>query len=105
MSTKQSKKVNPQKKSTPPIWLLLLVGAGAALLVLVALSAVAQNPGTSTTQPQVSGAPRLVADKERVDLGNVKLGETVSVSFEITNVGDQPLRFTEKPYVEVKVGC
>jgi hypothetical protein len=105
VSTKQSKKVNPQKKSTPPIWLLLLVGAGAALLVLVALSAVAQNSGASPTQPQVSGAPKVVADKEKVDLGDVKLGQTVDVSFEITNAGDQPLRFTGKPYVEVKAGC
>jgi hypothetical protein len=105
VSTKQSKKVNPQKKTAPPIWLLLLIGAGAALLVLVAFGAGAQNPGAPTIQPQVNGAPRLRADKEKVDLGNVKLGETVSVSFEITNVGDQPLRFTEKPYVEVKAGC
>jgi hypothetical protein len=105
VSTKQSQKVNPQKKSTPPIWLLLLIGAGAALLVLVALSAGAQNPGSPTAPPQVSGAPRLQADKEKVDLGNVKLGETVSVSFEVTNVGDQPLRFTAKPYVEIKAGC
>jgi hypothetical protein len=105
VSIKQSKKVNPQKKSTPPIGLLLLVGAGAALLVFVVLSAVAQNPGASPTRPQVSGAPKVVADKEKVDLGDVKLGQTVDVSFEITNAGDQPLRFTGKPYVEVKAGC
>jgi hypothetical protein len=105
VSTKQSKKAKPQKQSTPPIWIWLLIGVGAALLVLATLSAVVQNPGASATQPSVSGAPKLMADKEKVDLGDLKLGETVSVSFEITNAGNQPLRFTEKPYVEVKAGC
>lgn len=105
MSTKQSKKVSTQKKLAPPIWLWLLIGAGVALLVFVVLSAAAQNPGASTTQPLAGGAPKLTTDKEKIDLGNVKLGETVSVSFEIANAGDQALRFTEKPYVEVKAGC
>ncbi len=43
--------------------------------------------------------------KEQVDLGNVQLGQTVKVSFLVTNVGDQPLRFSDKPYVEVVEGC
>ena len=30
---------------------------------------------------------------------------TVEVSFEITNTGDQPLRLSEPPYVEVVEGC
>jgi hypothetical protein len=44
-------------------------------------------------------------DKEKVDLGEVKLGKTVEVSFELTNVGDQTLRFSEQPFIEVKEGC
>jgi hypothetical protein len=59
----------------------------------------------SSAQIEVSGAPRLKADKEKVDLGAVQLGQTVQVSFKIANVGDKPLRFTEDPYVEVVEGC
>jgi hypothetical protein len=29
----------------------------------------------------------------------------VSVSFEVTNVGDQPLIFTQPPDIEVAEGC
>lgn len=31
--------------------------------------------------------------------------QPVSVMFEVANTGDQPLRFKEKPYVEVVEGC
>jgi hypothetical protein len=54
---------------------------------------------------EVKGAPALQVDKEKVDFGNVTLGQTVEVKFEVANVGDQPLRFTKKPYVEVIEGC
>ena len=54
---------------------------------------------------EVKGSPALKVDKDSVDLGDVKLGQTVQVSFQISNAGDQPLRFAEKPYVEVKEGC
>jgi len=54
---------------------------------------------------EVHGAASLKVDKEQVDLGDVQLGQTVKVSFQLTNVGDQPLRFSEQPYIEVVEGC
>jgi hypothetical protein len=53
----------------------------------------------------VSGAPALKVDKEKIDLGTVQLGEWVTANFELVNAGDQPLRFTEQPYVTVVEGC
>jgi hypothetical protein len=44
-------------------------------------------------------------DQEKVDLGIVKLGQTVDVKFKLTNVGDQTLRFSKAPYIEVLEGC
>ena len=44
-------------------------------------------------------------NQEKVDLGNVKLGQTVEVKFTLTNVGDKTLRFSKTPYVEVLEGC
>jgi hypothetical protein len=104
MSTKASKKVTPPRKQRFPIWLLLIIVAGVALIV-VALIGSGRTPAASVTAPQVSGAPALQVDREKIDLGDVPLGQTVSVKFEVANVGDQPLRFTEKPYVEVVEGC
>ena len=54
---------------------------------------------------EVTGAPRLKADRPRVDLGDIRLGRTVEVSFQLANVGDQPLALTEAPYVTVAEGC
>jgi hypothetical protein len=104
MSTKTSKKIAPRKKQRVPIWLPLIIIAGIALIV-VALISNGNNQAVSTTTPQVNGSPVLKIDQEKIDLGNVPLGQTVSVKFEVTNVGDQPLQFTGKPYVEVVEGC
>ena len=49
------------------------------------------------TQPEV--------DKEKVDLGDMKFNQLAQVSFQLTNVGDQTLRFTKDPYIEVVEGC
>jgi hypothetical protein len=100
--TKHSQKIEPQAKRIP-IWLPLIIVAGLAVIVVAIISS--NNTANVKPAPEVSGAPALKVDKEKVDLGNVKLGQTVSVSFDVTNVGDQPLRFKERPYVEVVEGC
>ncbi|HEY5270373.1 MAG TPA: hypothetical protein VII97_08550 [Anaerolineales bacterium] len=85
-------------------WLLLALGGvilvGAAFLLLRGN----QNQ-TSQAAIVVHGAPSLSVDKEKVDLGDVHLGNPVKVTFQVTNVGDQPLRFTDQPYVELVEGC
>jgi hypothetical protein len=93
-----------KRRRAQRIWLFLalggvfLVGAGFFLL------RGNQNPHTLAVV-DVHGAPSLKIDKEKVDLGDVQLGQTVKVSFSLTNVGDQPLRFSAQPYVEVVEGC
>ena len=94
----------PTRKPKPVLWPALLVLGGALLLGLTAFLAWRGTAPANFT-PEVTGAPRLKADKEKVDLGDVKLGQTVQVAFEIANTGDRPLRFTETPYVEVVEGC
>ena len=101
--SKASRKVSPQKPAGFPIWLPLIIVAG---VVLIAVAVLTNNsspaaPGT----PATSGAPALTVDKDKFDFGNVPLGQTVQVSFEVANTGDAPLRFKEKPYIEVAAGC
>jgi hypothetical protein len=98
----QSKQRAPRRKAKSQLPLVLILG-GFALLVL-AMALTLRKPSTPFV-PAVSGAPSLQADKEKVDLGQVKLGQNVKVAFVLTNVGDQPLRFSEAPYIEVKEGC
>lgn len=83
--------------------LLIMALAGAAILIIAAFVAFQNKPASFT--PEITGGPSLRADKEKVDLGDVKLGQTVQVSFEISNVGDQSLKFSKAPYIEVKEGC
>lgn len=88
--------------STP----LVLVLAGF-VLVAGALFAILKSgqPGNPKVPAEVSGSPSLKVDRELVDLGDVPLDQTVSVSFQLANVGDQTLRFTDKPFIEVAQGC
>jgi hypothetical protein len=102
MSTKASKKIEIQQTKKFPLWLPLIIVAG---VVLIAVALISGSQATSATAPQVNGGPALHVDREKIDLGDVPLGETVNVKFEVTNVGDQPLRFSQKPYIEVIEGC
>jgi hypothetical protein len=108
MSNRQLRKAAAkyQQQQTPRVlwWAIGLVLAGVVLIAVVVISS-NNNSTPANYVPEVTGAPALKVDKEKVDLGNVKLGQTVSVSFDVTNIGDQPLRFEERPYVEVVEGC
>ncbi len=104
MSTKASKRIVPKKKPRFPIGLPLIIVAGVALIA-VALLGSRGGPAAVTVAPPVTGGPALQVDKQTVDFGDVQLGQTVEAKFEVSNVGDQPLRFTQAPYVEVVEGC
>ena len=82
---------------------LFLVLGGAAILIITAILAFQPKPEPYT--PEVTGKPSLQVDQEQIDFGDVKLGKTVTASFKLKNVGDQPLRFSEAPYIEVREGC
>jgi hypothetical protein len=93
-----------QQKQKAPLWLWGLIAAGVALIAFVVIQAFSSN-STPAVAPLVTGGPALQVDQEQLDFGDVKLGQTVEAKFVVSNVGDQPLRFTQKPYVEVAEGC
>ncbi|HLF28720.1 MAG TPA: hypothetical protein VJG32_20515 [Anaerolineae bacterium] len=106
-SKKKSRRPVPKQAPSASINPLLIIVGGVVLVAIAALVIFGAGGNTAGPQPtpEVTGAPKLKADQERVDLGNVRLGQPVSVNFELTNTGDQPLYFKEKPYVEVVEGC
>ena len=81
-----------------------MVVLGGLTLIGLAFFVLRQD-STPKAQIEVKGSPSLQVDQDMVDLGTVKLGKTVEVSFILTNVGDQTLRFSEQPYIEVVEGC
>jgi hypothetical protein len=85
-----------------PVWLIV---AGGVILLAVAAWALL-NRGGNKTDIEVTGAPGIKVDQEVFDYGDVKLGEKpIRTVVRVTNVGDQTLRITEAPYVEVLEGC
>ena len=101
--SKASRKVSPQKPAGFPIWLPLIIVAGVVLIAVAVLSNTSSPAAPAA--PDASGTPALSVDKDKFDFGNVPLGQTVSVAFDVANTGDAPLRFKEKPYIEVAAGC
>src|SRR3990172_6310584 len=91
-----------RSRISPMVGVGLLAGS---LLVLAAALLLFGDRSPGRVAIEVSGQPRLQVDREVVDLGEVRLGQTVEVAFILANVGDQPLRVTEAPYAEVVEGC
>jgi hypothetical protein len=84
-----------------PIWLVI---AGAALLMVAIWALI--NSGQNRVKTEVIGAPGIKVEQDIYNYGDVKLGEKpIRTVVRVTNVGDQTLRFTKAPYVEVLEGC
>ena len=99
---KNNKKLKNRSKKMP--WPIILLFGGGVLLLIGAFF-VFNKPSESGGADAGAVSPGLKVDKEKVDLGDVKLGQTVMVSFQLTNLGDKTLKFTKAPYVEVLEGC
>ncbi|RPI83705.1 MAG: DUF1573 domain-containing protein [Chloroflexi bacterium] len=84
---------------------LIMMVAGGGLILAVAVFAFIMNRPEPKAAIEVKGAPSIKVDSEKVNLGDVRLGKTVNVSFQLTNIGDQELKITDTPYVEVVEGC
>ncbi len=110
MSRNKSKKPTKKRKATPSRFPakrlpLLLAFLGGAILIIAAVALMREDETDPNFVPEVSGAPHLVVDKEYVDLGDIPINQVVRVEFELTNVGDRALRFTQAPYTELVEGC
>jgi hypothetical protein len=80
---------------------MLLILAG--VLILAAAIAFATQGDGQETAGEIG--PRLSVDQEVVDFGKVNAGQQVSAAFTLTNTGDETLRLTKEPVIEVKEGC
>jgi hypothetical protein len=103
MSQNKNKKPLRHKRGQK-LWPLLMLMGGGLLLIFLVVSAL-NKPSPPKVAVEVTGAPSLKVNQEKVDLGDVKLDRPVKVSFELMNVGDETLRFSKAPYIEVLEGC
>lgn len=80
---------------------------GLLLLLLAALLAgCASGPKVEPSQQvgKYAGGARLAFDQKAFDFGNVPFGREVKATFQLKNVGDQPL-VLNKVDVETREGC
>jgi len=104
--SKKSRKHRRQRRF-PIFWVLaiggLLLVAGA---ILLSRPGGTSGGGTATLAPiQVQGQAAIRVDRQEINFGDVKLNVQKTFTITVTNVGDQPLRFAQAPYIEVVEGC
>ena len=103
--TSQKRRDRQSRRNNLLLPLLAILG-GIVLLLWGGYTLWDSSQSNSVKVPiEVTGSPSLKADQELVDLGDVKLNKTVTVSFQLSNVGDKTLRFSDQPYIEVLEGC
>jgi hypothetical protein len=83
---------------------LVALALASFLVWSLTTGGLANNSGSKAT-PEVTGAPKLKVDRDKIDLGDLKLGNTTQAEFVLSNAGDRPLQITDKPYIEVLEGC
>ena len=59
----------------------------------------------SEAQDKSGGTPRLILDRELVDLGYLRFETPARVVFLLTNTGDGALKLADVPRVKVLKGC
>jgi hypothetical protein len=94
-----------QKQRRRKLKSLSIILLGSAFIFTFAVIQLKQYLPVAGAVLEVSGAPSLKIDKEFVDFGDVRYERPVGASFQLTNVGDRPLKFSRAPYIEVVEGC
>src|SRR5690349_7724402 len=96
--SRRSRKNPPVRKGNLLVWVMIaLCGTVAVALAGLLVWSLATSGGDTTTPkgtPEVTGAPKLKVYRDKIEMGDIKLGQTVQAAFALSNVGDQPLRIT-----------
>jgi hypothetical protein len=85
--------------------LIWTIGAGVLLLLSVVFPLLKNANRINPELVEVEGRPVIKVDQEVIDYGYRKWNTNLTFDIKVTNVGDQTLRFSETPYVEVLEGC
>ncbi len=89
-------------------WLWLTLGglllAGVLFLISQANKG-GQTSAASDFTPEVKGSPHVAVNQDKIDYGDVKLGNTINTVIDVHNTGDQTLLVQQNPQVEVVEGC
>jgi len=93
MKIRGAKRPEPRRSLWP--WAAL----GGIVLIVIAAGALWWFPGAP------GGRPRLVLDREVIDLGDLQFETPARVVFTLANAGDGRLKIAEELSVKVVKGC
>jgi len=85
--------------------LIWVISAGILLVASVVFVFVQNANRINPELVEVQGRPAVKVDQEVIDYGYVRLNTNLTFDIKVTNIGDQTLRFSDTPYVEVLDGC
>ncbi len=86
-------------------WVIPGIVTAAALVSAVGIIALTRYGASAPSAAEASGSPVLRVDRDRIDLGDIPLGETAEAHFTLSNAGDATLLLARVPYVEAVAGC
>ncbi len=105
---KGSHRRGPAARKQSRLWLWVTVGGlllAGGLFLFSQLNKGSQASEASGFTSEVTGRPQVGVSQDRIDYGDVKLGQTINTVIDVRNTGDQPLVLRGAPQVEVVEGC
>ncbi len=106
---KGSHRQAPAARKQSATWVWVTVGGLMLAVALFLISQVNKGSGqvseASNFAPAVTGRPQVTVSQDKIDYGDVKLGQTINTVIEVRNSGDQNLVIQGAPQVEVVEGC
>ncbi len=105
---KGSQRRAPGARKQSLLWLWATAGGLLLVFVLFLISQLNKGGQTSAASdytPSVTGRPEVAVSQDKIDYGDVKLGNTINTVVDVRNTGDQDLVIQDRPQVEVVEGC
>ena len=107
-SSRKSRHQRARKVLGVPAKTLPWILGTAGLVFILGIVVIGQASGNEVDpdfRPKVTGAPSLEVAQPFFELGDRHYNVPVEVTYNLQNVGDQPLRILEIPKVQVLEGC
>lgn len=99
---KHDRRVGRRRSRT---WALVTVAVAAVVGIVAGVIAMSGTSGRGASPASASGTPRLVVDRDTIDLGRFAFNAPARAVFTVSNSGNGPLEVTDALRVRAVQGC